>query len=150
MLEAAVATGSCAMPVKLPEPSLGTAAQAEPNGIAAASAAAGVPAAGEPADGAADEDDEAAAAGGALLALVPPLLPQAVRPRASAPAARTAAREVPRVLLIMMVFLRVIGAHRLRAHGGGTWAQRVRAGAGSRAGAGRVAGAGTDRRGRLR
>src|SRR6266566_2979082 len=66
LADAAVATGTCAMPVKLPAPLAGTDEQAEPNGAAA------------PVVGA------AVVAAGALVELVP--LPQAARPASAATA----------------------------------------------------------------
>ncbi|BFV55623.1 hypothetical protein KCMC57_up07270 [Kitasatospora sp. CMC57] len=81
MLEAAVATGSLAIPEKLPEPSFGTAAQAAPNGWSAAMAEALVTAAEAEAEEEADVE-----------AVSEPLL-QALRPSTRAPAANRAARD---------------------------------------------------------
>jgi hypothetical protein len=88
------------MPVKLPAPSFGTAAQAAPNGsLTAAAVAIGVVGS-DAMDDAADEADDP------LFALdedESPLLPQAVRPRVRAPAASRAAAARVRVLVTDMV-----------------------------------------------
>ncbi|GAA1072936.1 hypothetical protein GCM10009663_10980 [Kitasatospora arboriphila] len=89
MWEAAVATGSWAMPAKEPAPSFGTAAQAAPKGCEAMvvlGAEEGVT------DGAAAEGVPADAA----LLLELPLLPQALSPSARAPAARRTAKDLLR------------------------------------------------------
>ncbi|GAA3007057.1 hypothetical protein GCM10020229_18530 [Kitasatospora albolonga] len=92
-MEAAVATGSFAMPVKLPAPSFGTAAQAVPNGASAAIAV--LP------------DDDDAELDGVVedLTAESESLPQAVRPNIRVPTASRAATEVRRELVRMDMVL---------------------------------------------